>query len=169
MVASPFLTASVFWDQWMGAEAYFKVARKIGMPYGKDIKDDKEIEMNILLWVLRVLLAVFFGFHGWLYLAWPAKMVEQMRKQNPNGKILGLSDNFRHFIGVAEWVAAVGMVLPGLTGILPWLTPIAATGLMIIMASAVVFHLSAHERKEAIFPALWFVFATVAAYMSFLA
>jgi uncharacterized membrane protein YphA (DoxX/SURF4 family) len=145
-----------------------EVGRKISMPYGKDMKDDKEIELNIILWVLRVLLAVFFGFHGWLYLAWPPKMVEQMRKQNPNGRILGLSDNFRRFLGVAEWTAAVGMVLPGLTGIPPWLTPLAAAGLMIIMASAVVFHLSAHERQEAVLPSIWFVFATVSAYLSFL-
>jgi hypothetical protein len=36
-----------------------------------------------------------------------------------------LGPSFRVFIGVAEVLASVGLILPGLTGILPWLTSLA--------------------------------------------
>jgi len=52
---------------------------------------------------------------------------------------LGLNPAFRNFIGTAELLAAAGLILPGVTGILPWLTPLAAAGFMIIqeMSNAV--------------------------------
>ena len=52
---------------------------------------------------------------------------------------------FMRFIYVAEALAPFGLILPGLTGVLPWLTPLAATGLAIIMVGAVVLH---HSRRE---------------------
>jgi hypothetical protein len=42
-------------------------------------------------------------------------------------------------------LAAVGLIVPSLTGILPWLTPVAAAGLIIVMIGSAVFHLSRHE------------------------
>ncbi|MCW5873549.1 MAG: DoxX family protein [Anaerolineales bacterium] len=49
------------------------------------------------------------------------------------------------FIGVAEFAGALGLLLPMLTGILPWLTPLAAALLALVMLLAVLFHL---PRKE---------------------
>ena len=66
---------------------------------------------------------------------------------------------------MAEWLAAVGLVLPGLTGILPWLTPLAALGLMILMGSATLLHLSKRETPTAIFTGVVFVLVTFVAYM----
>jgi DoxX-like protein len=57
---------------------------------------------------------------------------------------------FLQFICVAEILAAAGIILPGLTGILPWLTPLAATGLVPIVGGAMVFHLSRRETPPAI-------------------
>ncbi len=123
--------------------------------------------MNIVLWILQVVLAVLFLLHGWLYVVWPAAMVEQMRQRNPNPnrEVLGISPGFRRFIGVAEWLAAVGLILPGLTGILPWLTPLAAFGLMIVMGSAVVYHLRRGETQMLIPTGILFVLVTFVAYM----
>src|SRR5258708_26858541 len=106
--------------------------------------------MNIVLWVLQVLLAVIMLFHSYLYVAWPANMIEQMRKRQPNAATLSLSPVFRRFIGLAEGAAALGLILPALTGILPWLTPLAAVGVIVVMGSAMVFHVRAGEAPMAV-------------------
>jgi uncharacterized membrane protein YphA (DoxX/SURF4 family) len=113
--------------------------------------------MNITLWILQVLLAVYFLWHGWLFVAPPAEMVELMNAF--------IDPGFRVFIGVAELLAAAGLILPGLTRVLPWLTPMAAAGLMIVTASATVFHLSRGETGSAISAAVFFVLVTVVAYL----
>ena len=113
--------------------------------------------MNIALWILQVLLAVYFLWHGWLFVAPPAEMAEMMNSF--------IDPGFRIFIGVAELLAAAGLILPGLTRLLPWLTPLAAAGLMIVTASATVFHLSRGEIGSAISAAVFFVLVTLVAYM----
>ena len=114
--------------------------------------------MSIALWILQVLLAAQFLLHGWFYLFPPAEMAEMMNSLN-------LAPGFRIFIGVAEWLAAIGLILPGVTRILPWLTALAAAGLMIVTGSATVFHLSRGETSNAIFTAVLFVLVTFLAYM----
>lgn len=112
--------------------------------------------MKIALWILQGVLAVLFVLHGWLYLFPPASMADM-----PNQ--MGLPPSFLRFIGIAEWLAAAGLILPGLTGIKPWLTPLAAAGLMIVMASAIVYHLS---RSEPIIPqTVLFILVAFVAYM----
>jgi hypothetical protein len=46
------------------------------------------------------------------------------------------------FIGVAEVLGAIGLILPGLLRIRPGLTPLAAAGLVIIMIGATVVTLA---------------------------
>src|SRR2546426_8064522 len=67
------------------------------------------------------------------------------------------------FIGITEVLGAAGLVLPMATGILPWLTPLAAVGLAIIVLMAAGFHLRADERLNAIEAALWASIAAVIA------
>lgn len=45
------------------------------------------------------------------------------------------------FIGVCEFLGAVGLILPAMTGVKPKLTPFAALGLKLIMILAAVFHI----------------------------
>lgn len=112
--------------------------------------------MNIVLWILQVLLASVFLWHGWLYFSPPAELVEIMNAQ--------FSQGFRMFIGVAELLGAVGLILPSITRILPWLTPIAAVGLTIVTGSACVYHLSRGEVGTAIFPLILCALAIFIAY-----
>jgi hypothetical protein len=56
------------------------------------------------------------------------------------------------FIGTAEVVGAIGLVLPWLLRIEPVLTPVAAGGLLIIMAGAVVLTVLAGSLVGAILP-----------------
>jgi len=112
--------------------------------------------MNILLWVLQIFLALGFFAHGAFLLFPPASMVEQMKV---------MPDAFRIFLGVAEVLAAIGLTLPGITRIQPWWVPCAAAGIMIVMISATVFHVSRGEVSSAITTAILFVMATFVAYM----
>ena len=113
--------------------------------------------MNILLWVLQVLLAVVFFGHGWLMLSPPAEIAAQMNASLPRW--------FQVFIGVAEVLAAVGLTLPGLTRIQPWLVPSAAAGIMIVMISATIFHLMRGEVSSAVTTLVLLALATFVAYM----
>src|SRR5262249_37437013 len=87
--------------------------------------------LNVVLWVIQGLLALQFLYAGVIKFVMP---VEQMTKQMPGG----LSGNFLHFIGVCEVLGALGLILPGILRVRPGLTPLAASGLVIIMAGATV-------------------------------
>lgn len=113
--------------------------------------------MNILLWVLQVLLAAAFFAHGWLFLMPPPEIAVQMDASLPRW--------FQLFLGVAEVLAAVGLTLPGLTRILPWLVTWAAGGIIIVMVSATVYHLVRGENSSAAITLLLLVMATFVAYM----
>src|SRR5918995_2952110 len=67
------------------------------------------------------------------------------------------------FIGFAEVLGAAGLVLPMATGVLTWLTPLAAIGLAIIVLMATGFHLRADERLNAVETGLWAAIAATVA------
>ena len=113
--------------------------------------------MNVLLWVLQVLLAVAFLAHGLLLLFPPAAIVDQMNASLPRW--------FQLFLGAAEVLAAVGLTLPGVAHIQPWLVSCAAAGIMIVMISATIFHLVRGEVSSAITTVVLLAMATFVAYM----
>src|SRR4051812_17053109 len=108
--------------------------------------------MNILLWLIQALLALAFLAHGLLLLFPPASVVEQMNAS--------MSRAFQLFLGLAEIAAAMGLMLPGITRIQPWLVPSAAAGLMIVMISATIFHVARGEISSAIVTAILLLLAT---------
>src|SRR2546428_3618081 len=81
------------------------------------------------LWTVKGLLALFFLWAGGIKLVLP---LEKLTGPIP------LPGPFLRFIGVAEVLGAVGLILPGLLRIRPGLTPLAAAGLVIIMIGATV-------------------------------
>ena len=87
--------------------------------------------MNIVLWVIQALLAGIYGMAGIMKAFGTAKAKEQL----PWAK--NRSDTFVRFVGTAELLGALGLFLPLLTGVLPWLTPLAAVGLTIIQLLAI--------------------------------
>jgi hypothetical protein len=113
--------------------------------------------MNIVLWVLQILLAVAFFAHGWLFLWPPPEIAVQMNASLPRW--------FSLFLGVAELAAAFGLILPGLTRVMPWLVTWAAVGIMIVTVSATVYHLVRSEISSAAITLLLFAMATCLAYM----
>lgn len=98
--------------------------------------------MNIALWVAQVLLALLYGMAGVMKTFQTAKVREQMPWAQ------GRPDAFVRFVGVSELLGALGMLLPLLTGILPWLTLLSAIGLTIIQLLAIFTeHLPKKEYK----------------------
>src|SRR5262245_57267612 len=96
--------------------------------------------MNIVLWILQVLLAFTFIQVWWLH---GFRLKALLRR---GIKWVGdVSQGLRRFIGISEILGGIGLILPAITGILTWLTPLAALGLAIIMALAIVFHIRRHE------------------------
>ena len=67
------------------------------------------------------------------------------------------------FIGFAEVLGAAGLVLPMATGVLAWLTPLAAVGLAINVLMATGFHIRADERLNAVETGLWAAIAAAVA------
>lgn len=75
--------------------------------------------------------------------------------------LAALSGPMLVFLGASHVAGGLGLVLPQLTGVLPWLTPTAALALAVQAFMAAGFHLRA--REEALEPALWgALFAVIA-------
>ena len=71
---------------------------------------------------------------------------------------------FLRFIGVAEVLGGLGLVLPGLLRIRPGLTPLAAAGLVIIMIGATVITLATMDAALALIPLVVGLLAAFVAY-----
>lgn len=115
--------------------------------------------MNIALWVLQVLLAIVFFAHGLMMVVPPAEVAAQLNASLPRW--------FQLSLGVAEVLAAVGLVLPGLTRILPWLVSWAAGGIIIVMVSATGYHVLRGEVSSAVITFILLVMAAFVAYMRY--
>ncbi len=98
--------------------------------------------MNLALWIAQGLLAVLYIMVGSMKAFMPAKAKEQMAwaKRHP--------DTFVRFVGTTELLGAIGLILPILTGILPWLTPLAAAGLVLVQVLAIVTEHLPHKEYQ---------------------
>lgn len=99
--------------------------------------------LNYTLWAIQILLALLFLFAGGMKLILP---VAEMTKE------ISLPGWFLRFIGVAEALGAMGLVLPRLLRIRPALTPLAAAGLAVIMAGATILTVSTGGGATALIP-----------------
>jgi uncharacterized membrane protein YphA (DoxX/SURF4 family) len=95
--------------------------------------------MTYVLWIIQVLLALLFLFAGGTKLVIPPDVLASMGSPNQ----IALPAWFVRFIGVAEVLGALGLLLPGLLRIKPWLTPLAAAGLVVIMIGATALTVAA--------------------------
>ena len=86
------------------------------------------MKTNTWLWIVQGLLAALFLFAGGVKLVMPVEAMQQ-------GPV-ALPGPFLRFIGVAEVCGAVGLILPWALRIRPVLTPLAASGLIVIMIGA---------------------------------
>lgn len=101
------------------------------------------------LWAVQGLLALAFGFAGITKALMP---LSEAAKSIP--WIPDVPAALVRFIGTAELLAAVGLVLPALTRIRPRLTPFAASGLVAVMMLASLFHLTRGEPQGVVINAV---------------
>lgn len=113
--------------------------------------------MNVILWILQILLVAQFLWHGWIMVFPPAEYVEIMNATMGVG--------LRYFIGISELLAVLGLILPGILRIYTWLLPLTLLGLMIVTASATVYHFVRGEVSSAIYTIVLFIIITFVAYM----
>ncbi len=103
--------------------------------------------MNITLWILQGLLAVAFGMAGFM----KASSSKEALKEKGGERMAwvdSVSDQNVKLIGITQVLAALGLILPLATGILPWLTPLAAIGLILTMIAAMALHVQRGDGAQ---------------------
>jgi uncharacterized membrane protein YphA (DoxX/SURF4 family) len=96
--------------------------------------------MNIALWIVQILLALAFLMAGTMKATQPIEklMARMTWVQSVRSWMVRL-------IGTLEILGAIGLILPAVTGIWSWLTPVAAIGLVLTMIGAMILHSSRRE------------------------
>jgi hypothetical protein len=115
--------------------------------------------VNTALWIVQCVLALLFLFAGGMKLVMP---IEEMTKGMPAA--FPAAGAFLRFIGVAELLGGLGLVLPGLFRIRPGLAPLAALGLVIVMAGATGLGLMMRDPVATLIP---FVVGGLAAFVAY--
>lgn len=118
--------------------------------------------MSVFLWVLQGVLAAMFAMAGVMKATQP---IEKLAGSLPYVK--DLSPGTVRLIGVSELAAALGLILPAATGIATVLTPLAATGLVLVMMLAAGFHYRRTEYSSIGFNAVLLILAVVVAWGRF--
>jgi putative oxidoreductase len=95
---------------------------------------------RVSLWAVQLLLAALFGEDGFLKATQPIGTLAETFTWPAQ-----LSEGLVRFIGGGELAAALGLVLPAATRVLPYLTPLAAVFLALLMWAAFVFHVMRGE------------------------
>ena len=96
--------------------------------------------MNLVLWIVQGVLALAFLVAGMMRLVMPRdKLAAQQAWVND------FSPGAVKVIGALEVLGAIGLIAPGVTGILPWLTLLAAAGLALTMTGAILTHIRRRE------------------------
>jgi putative oxidoreductase len=96
--------------------------------------------LNIALWIVQILLFAAFIMSGFMKLSSPISQLSSSMAWTT-----ALPEILVRFIGLAEVLGAVGLLLPSISKIQPQLTPLAAASLSLVMLLAVIFHISRAE------------------------
>lgn len=107
-----------------------------------DTQDGSLRTMNIALWIVQGILAAGFIYSGWMkaFQHEKAKAAWPWAGEVPRGLVF--------FIGLAELIGALGLILPEATDAVPVLTPLAAIGLAAVVLLGAVFHAMRKEYRE---------------------
>lgn len=95
--------------------------------------------MNITLWVFQIVLALAFLGAGIVKISRPIEKLKTNMKW-----VEHVTPGTVRLVGVVELLGALGLILPAVTGILPWLTLAAAAGLALTMLTATFLHFRWH-------------------------
>jgi uncharacterized membrane protein YphA (DoxX/SURF4 family) len=94
---------------------------------------------NIILWIAQFLMAITFIWAGVMKIFKPMELPWQWIKENPHLVTI---------TGIIDLLAGIGFVLPGLLRIQPKFTIYVAYGTIVLMAAAIIFHVSRGEASQ---------------------
>jgi len=123
------------------------------------------MDWNLPLWILQVLMAFAFLAFGYTH----AFGYERARTNPRMVWMTAVPTNALRTIGFLEIAGAIGLIVPALTGVARWLTPLAALSLTLLMAFAIVFHFTRREYPNIVFNAILGALVAVIAYGRFVA
>ena len=118
--------------------------------------------MNVAIWIVQILLALAFGAAGFMKITQPREKLQTNMKW-----VEDFAPNTIKGIGTLEALAAIGLILPFLTGILPILTPLAAVGLILVMVGAIYTHFRRGEASVTVVNLVLLLLAAFVAYGRF--
>jgi hypothetical protein len=114
------------------------------------------LNANVVLWCVQVLLALFFALGSGA----PKLLLPVDALPMP----ITLPEWFVRFIGTAEVLGALGLILPGVLRIRRGLTPVAAICLSALTICATIYQLLARQPESAIFAAVMSLICASVAY-----
>ncbi len=122
------------------------------------------MDANAWLWIGQILLALAFLINCYMHtVGFDTSSVRPGMTW-----LVDVGRDRMRIIGGLEGLGAVALIVPAATGILPWLTPLAATCLAILMVLAAVFHLRRHgENQNVVLNVILGVMAVLVAYGRF--
>jgi hypothetical protein len=106
--------------------------------------------MNIALWSVQIILAIGFGASAAMKGTWDR---ERLVRAGQTG-VQGLPVPLIRSIALVELLGALGLLAPWASGVAPYLTPVAALGLAVIMVLAAGVHIILREPKNVLIPVL---------------
>jgi hypothetical protein len=116
--------------------------------------------MNIILWALQIVLALKFVSVAYMH----GFRADQTKMQPGIQRLGAVARPLLAFIALCAFLGAVGLILPAATGILTWLTPLAAALLALMMLLAVRFHVACRETPNIVVGLVLFALAAFVSY-----
>ncbi len=118
--------------------------------------------MNVVLWIAQVLLALAFLGAGY------DQAVNYDDARRRLAWVAAVPRGLAAVLGALEILGAIGLIVPAWSGVMPWLTAVAALALAILMGLAVIFHARRHEIPQLAFSGIFGVAAALVALGRFL-
>jgi uncharacterized membrane protein YphA (DoxX/SURF4 family) len=119
--------------------------------------------MNTIIWIIQGVLAIMFLMAGYMKSTQPKEKLVMSLPWASDFNIQTI-----RFIGISELLGAIGIVVPQYTGIFPILTPIAATGLVLVMILAALHHLRKDKYKGVAFNVVLLILLAIVSIYRFL-
>ncbi|MFF5923768.1 DoxX family protein [Streptomyces flavochromogenes] len=101
--------------------------------------------MNIAYWIVSGLLALFSLYSGAVKVLHDRERLRPMMAWVDRMPLAAVKA-----LGTIEILGALGLILPPLTGIAPWLALAAAIGFVLLQCGAIAVHLTGEDRRIAL-------------------
>jgi VIT1/CCC1 family predicted Fe2+/Mn2+ transporter len=120
----------------------------------------KETEVNTFLWILQIVLCLKLASVAYTH----GLRADQAKMQQGMERFGGVARPLLTFVALCAFLGGVGLILPAATGIITWLTPLAAALLALMMLLAVGFHVACRGARHIVVGLILFALAAFVSY-----